>query len=62
MARRSGGRRARLARRSAPPEDTARPVRAGESGGQFKPLDNNDLAAITGNIFRILAEVAGAGR
>ena len=60
MARRSGGRRARLARRSAPPEDTARPVRAGESGGQFKPLDNKDLAAITGNIFRILAEVGFA--
>jgi len=60
MARRSGGRRARLAQRGAPLEGAARPVHAGESGGQFKPLADDDLAAITQNVFRILAEVGFA--
>jgi trimethylamine--corrinoid protein Co-methyltransferase len=49
-----------LAQRSAPLEGAARPVRAGEAGGQFKPLGDNDLAAITENIFRLLAEVGFA--
>jgi trimethylamine--corrinoid protein Co-methyltransferase len=57
MARRSGGRSARVALRSAPLSDAIKPVHPGESGGQFKPLDEDGIAAITGNIFRILAEV-----
>jgi trimethylamine--corrinoid protein Co-methyltransferase len=49
-----------MARHSAPLEDALRPVRAGETGGQFKPLADNDLVAITGNIFKILAEIGFA--
>ncbi|MCP4047515.1 MAG: methyltransferase, partial [Gammaproteobacteria bacterium] len=60
MSRRTGGRRARLAQRGVPLEKAARPVQAGEKGGQFKPLSDTDLDAITGNVFKILAEVGFA--
>ena len=60
MARRSGGRRARIALRSTTIEDALRPVQAGETGGQFKPLHDKDLEAISTNVFRILAEVGFA--
>ena len=60
MARRSGGRQARKAQRSAPLADAIKPVHPGESGGQFKPLTQADVAAITDNIFRILEEVGFA--
>jgi len=57
MAQRSGGRNARLAQRAAPLAPELKPVRPGETGGQFEPLKNEGVAAIRENIFRILAEV-----
>ena len=60
MARRSGGRRARKAQRSAPLADAIKPVHPGESGGQFKPFSEADAAAVVENIFRILEEVGFA--
>ncbi len=60
MARRSGGRQARKAQRSAPLADAIKPVHPGESGGQFKPFSETDVAAVTENIFRILEEVGFA--
>jgi trimethylamine--corrinoid protein Co-methyltransferase len=44
--RRSGGRAARVALRSAPLAENVRPVRAGLSGGQYKPLSEADVARI----------------
>jgi len=60
MVRRSGGRNARLAQRAAPLAPELKPVKPGESGGQFEPLKNEGVAAIRENIFRILAEVGFA--
>ena len=60
MARRPGGRQARKAQRSAPLADAIKPVHPGESGGQFKPLAEPDVAAVTENVFRILEEVGFA--
>ncbi len=57
MARRSGGREARRALRSAPLTKEAKPVHPGESGGQYKPLDAAGIAAIDDNVFRILEEI-----
>jgi len=57
MARRSGGRQARHALRSTPLAADKRPVRPGELGGQYRPLSESDIAAIEGNIFRILDEI-----
>jgi trimethylamine--corrinoid protein Co-methyltransferase len=57
MARRSGGRKARQALRSAPLAEEAKPVHPGEEGGQYKPLSDSDVADIDANIFRILQEV-----
>ena len=60
MARRSGGRQARRAQRAAPLADAVKPVHPGESGGQFKPFSETDVAAVTENIFRILEEIGFA--
>jgi len=57
MARRSGGRRARLALRSAPLDDMTKPVHPGETGGQYRPLSETDITAVTENIFRLLEEI-----
>ena len=57
MARRSGGRSARHALRSAPLADHIKPVNPGELGGRYRPLSDDDVAAIEANIFRILEEV-----
>ncbi|MEE8339291.1 MAG: trimethylamine methyltransferase family protein [Xanthomonadales bacterium] len=57
MARRSGGRQARLAQRSAPLADKIKPVHPGETGGQYKPLSDKDITAVKENIFRLLEEV-----
>jgi trimethylamine---corrinoid protein Co-methyltransferase len=57
MARRSGGRQARQALRSAPLAEEAKPVHAGEEGGRYRPLSDSDVADIDANIFRILEEV-----
>lgn len=57
MARRSGGRQARKALRSAPLAESKKPVHPGELGGRYRPLDEAGVAAIDANIFRILEEV-----
>ena len=57
MARRSGGREARKALRSAPLAEETKPVHPGELGGHYKPLDEAGIAAIDDNIFRILEEI-----
>ena len=57
MARQSGGRKARRALRSAPLADALKPVRPGESGGQFRPLSDAAVKSICDNVFRILEEV-----
>ena len=57
MSRRSGGRMARKAQRSAPLADAIKPVHPGEAGGQLKPLTDGDVAAIIENVFQILEEV-----
>ena len=44
--RRSGGRAARHARRSAPLEDMLRPIRPGLGGGQYRPLSLEGVARI----------------
>lgn len=60
MARRSGGRKARVALRSAPLADNIKPVHPGETGGQYRPLSDSDVIAIEANIFRILDEIGFA--
>lgn len=60
MVRRTGGRRGRLERRGIGLPGTARPVGVSETGGQFKPLGNGDVAAISENVFRILTEIGFA--
>ena len=57
MARRSGGRDARLALRSAPLAEELRPVRAGLSGGKYKPLNDNDIATIHASALQVLEEI-----
>lgn len=57
MARRSGGRQARKALRSAPLAEAAKPVHPGELGGRYRPLDDAGIAAIDANIFKILEDV-----
>jgi trimethylamine:corrinoid methyltransferase-like protein len=57
MPRRSGGRKARVAIRTAPLAEELKPVRPGESGGQYRPLTDDDTKAIVENSFRILEEV-----
>lgn len=57
MARRSGGRKARVNLRAAPLPAHLKPVGPGESGGQYKPLSDTDIKAIKQTIYRILDEV-----
>jgi trimethylamine--corrinoid protein Co-methyltransferase len=57
MARRSGGRQARKALRSAPLAEDVKPVHPGELGGRYRPLSDSDIAAIDDNIYKILEEV-----
>ena len=60
MAKRSGGREARKALRSAPLAEETKPVHPGESGGAYKPLTEDGIAAVRENIFRILEEIGFA--
>ena len=57
MTRRAGGRKTRVALRTAPLAEELKPVRPGESGGQYRPLTDSDTEAIIENCFRILEEV-----
>ncbi|MCP4982867.1 MAG: methyltransferase [Gammaproteobacteria bacterium] len=60
MARRSNAREAKIALRKAALAEDLKPVRPGESGGQFKPLSEPDIEQINGTVFRILEEVGFA--
>ena len=55
--RRSGGREARRALRAAPLAEDVKPVRAGLSGGQFRPLDDAAVRAINETVLQILEEI-----
>lgn len=55
--KRGGGRQARLAERAAPLAENLRPVRAGFSGGQYKPLTPDDVELIHKAALRILDEI-----
>lgn len=57
MARRAGGRKARVAMRSAPLAEDVKPVHPGLVGGQYKPLSDKDIALIDESVFRLLEEV-----
>ncbi len=57
MSRRAGGRKSRVAIRSAPLAEELKPVHPGESAGQYRPLSDADVAAVVENSFRILQEV-----
>ncbi len=55
--RRSGGRQARQALRSAPLADDIRPVRAGLEGGRFAPLSPSEIEKIHQAALRALEEI-----
>lgn len=55
--RRSGGRRARHALRSAPLSEATRPIRPGMSGGQYRPLSDADMARIHEAALTALEEI-----
>ena len=57
MSRRSGGHKAKVNARSSPLAEAIKPVHPGEAGGQYKPLNNEDVIAVLENSFRILEEV-----
>ena len=58
MTRRRGGRKAKVAIRSAPLSEKSKPVHPGESGGQYKPLNDQGVVDIVENSFRILEAVS----
>jgi trimethylamine--corrinoid protein Co-methyltransferase len=58
--RRSGGREARRALRSAPLAEDIRPIRAGLVGGRYKPLVQNDVERIHGAVLDLLETVGFA--
>jgi trimethylamine--corrinoid protein Co-methyltransferase len=60
MARRSNARQAKIALRKAALAEDLKPVRAGESGGQYKPLSESDIEQIDATVYRILEEVGFA--
>lgn len=60
MARRSGGREAKIAMRRAALAEDLKPVHGGEIGGQYKPLKDADISAIDATVFRILEEIGFA--
>ncbi len=60
MRRRSGGRQAKIALRKSALADHLKPVHAGETGGQYRPLKDGDIKAIDSTVFKILKEVGFA--
>jgi len=60
MARRAGGRRSRVALRTAPLAEELKPVHPGESGGRYQPLTEDQVGAVIENAYRILEEVGFA--
>jgi trimethylamine--corrinoid protein Co-methyltransferase len=57
LIRRSGGRAARVAARSTALADDVRPIRAGLSGGQYRPLSSADVQRIHETALRALEEI-----
>ncbi len=57
MSRRAGGRKSRVALRSAPLSGDLKPVLPGESGGNYKPLSETEVDELLENSFRILSEI-----
>jgi trimethylamine--corrinoid protein Co-methyltransferase len=55
--RRSGGRAARVALRSAPLAEDVRPVRPGMTGGQYRPLSDADVAKIHASALDALEQI-----
>ncbi len=55
--RRSGGRSARRALRSAPLSDTIKPVRMGLEGGRYTPLSQSDIGQIHGAVLDVLENI-----
>jgi trimethylamine---corrinoid protein Co-methyltransferase len=55
--KRSGGRAARRAMRSAPLAEAVRPIRAGLSGGTYRPLSESDVLRIHRAALAALAEI-----
>ena len=55
--RRSGGRAARTAARAAPLPTDMRPIKAGMSGGRYRPLTDTDMARIHEAALRALEEI-----
>lgn len=56
-ARRAGGRAARVALRAAPLDEASRPIRAGLSGGQYKPLTEEGVQRIHAAALDALEEI-----
>jgi len=57
MTRRSGGRKSKVAIRTAPLTEEKKPIHPGELGGHYKPFKNDDMEAVVENIYRILEEI-----
>ena len=55
--RRAGGRQARKELRAAPLAGDKRPVKPGLMGGQYKPLNESAVNAISDTVFQILEEI-----
>ncbi len=55
--RRAGGRQARKELRAAPLSEDKRPVKPGLMGGQYKPLNDTAVNAISDTVFQILEEI-----
>jgi len=60
MARRPNAREAKIAQRKAALAEDLKPVRPGETGGQYRPLSESDVEQINATVFRILEEVGFA--
>ena len=57
MARRSGGRQAKIAQRKSTLAHHLKPVHAGLTGGQYRPLSGTDMMAISDTVYKILEEI-----
>ena len=55
--RRAGGREARKAMRAAPLAEASRPIRAGLSGGRYKPFTDAEVERVHQTVLQILEEI-----
>ena len=54
---RMGGRNARKAKRAAALPENMKPVKPGEKGGRFKPLDEKDMKRIHDTVLKVLETI-----